>query len=61
MKITKIAQNNFNKFPTRFDDIQKEIEAEKLKGYFVQKPKVEIKQGTYLMGEVLGKVLNKIG
>lgn len=59
MKIVASVNKNLNKIPTRFDDIQKEIKMEKVKKYFEQKqPKV--KEGTYLLGDVIGKVFDKL-
>lgn len=59
MKFTSIIQSNFDKIPTRFDDIQKEIQIEKMKKYFEQKTP-EIKQGNYFLGDVCGKIFNKV-
>ncbi len=59
MGIATFAYENLNRIPTRFDDIQKEIKMEKVKQYFEQKqPKLE--KGTYLLGDVLGKVFDKV-
>ena len=60
MKITTITKNHLNKVPTRFDDIQKEIKMVKINQYFNQKPNMQIKEGTYKIGDVIGKNLNKI-
>lgn len=60
MKITTITKNHLNKVPTRFDDIQKEIKMVKINQYFNQKPNMQIKEGTYEIGDVIGKTLNKI-
>ena len=58
MKLAK----DFDRIPTRYDAIQKEIREARLKQYFEQKiPKV--KEGTYKLGDVfsdaLGKILDK--
>lgn len=48
----------FDKIPTRYDDIQKDILEARLKKYYNQKsPK--IKEGTYKLGEVCSNVLGK--
>ena len=49
----------FQKIPTFYDDITKEIQAEKIKKYIAQKP-LKIKQGSYLIGDVFGKMLDKV-
>lgn len=59
MNIATVNKKNFDKIPTRFDDIQKEIKMEKMKKYFEQKTP-EIKQGKYLIGDVFGKILDKV-
>lgn len=59
MKITTITKNLLNKVPTRFDDIQKEIKMVKINQYFNQKPNMQIKEGTYKIGDVIGKPLTK--
>lgn len=59
MGIATSVYENLNRIPTRFDDIQKKIKMGKVKQYFEQKqPKV--KEGTYLLGDVIGKSLDKI-
>ena len=59
MKINNSNLNNFEKIPTLYDDIIKEIKMEKIKKYYQQKPP-ETKQGTYVLGDVLGNILDKI-
>ena len=59
MEITNFINTNFNKIPTRFDDIKKDIQKAKMDKYFHQKvPK--LKEGTYIIGDLFGKVLNKV-
>ena len=59
MKIATSINKNLDRIPRRFDDIQKEIQMEKVKQYFKQK-QPELKEGTYKIGDVLGKVLDKV-
>lgn len=60
MKISTITKNHLNKIPTRFDDIQQEIKMQKINQYFNQKPNIKIQEGTYKIGDRIGKTLNKI-
>lgn len=59
MNITTVNKKFFDKIPTRFDDIQKEIQIDKMKKYFYQKTP-EVKQGNYIIGDVFGKILDKV-
>ncbi len=59
MKIANSINKNMGRIPTRFDDIMKDIQSEKIKKYFDQKPP-EIKQGSYIIGNVFGKILDKV-
>lgn len=55
MKITP----NFDRIPTHYDDVMKEIREAEFRKYFNQKtPKV--KEGTYKLGDVFGDVLAKV-
>ena len=60
MNIMTITKSHQNKVPTRYDDIQKEIKMQKIYQYFNQKPNIQIKKGTYQIGDILGEKLNKI-
>ena len=59
MKIASSISKNIDRIPTRFDDIIKDIQSEKIKRYFDQKSP-EIKQGSYIIGNVFGKILDKV-
>lgn len=59
MGIATSVYKNFNRIPTRFDDVQKEIKMQKAKQYFEQK-QPKLKERTYLLGDVLGKVFDKV-
>ena len=59
MKIANSINKNMGRIPTRFDDIMKDIQSEKIKKYFDPKPP-EIKQGSYIIGNVFGKILDKV-
>lgn len=59
MKIANSINKNMGRIPTHFDDIMKDIQSEKIKKYFDQKPP-EIKQGSYIIGNVFGKILDKV-
>lgn len=59
MDIATLTPKIIDKIPTRFNDIQKEIQIEKMKKYFEQKTP-EIKQGNYIIGDIFGKILNKV-
>lgn len=50
-----------SRIPTRFDDIQKEILLDKVKGYFAQKAASDAVAGkTYKLGDVIGGKLDSI-
>ncbi len=65
MKIVGCAGSKINEYiPTRFDDIQKEIIAERMKNwveaYKKYTPQIDLQNETYQLGDVIGKKLSKI-
>ncbi len=55
MKLAK----DFDRIPTLYDDITKEIMEAKFKKYYEQQTR-KVKEGTYKLGDVLGDVLGKV-
>ncbi len=62
--VNSTVKKPFTRIPTRYDDIQQEIIAERMKSsvkdYKKYVPQIEQETGSFKLGDVIGEKLNKI-
>ena len=62
--VNSCTKKAFTRIPTRFDDIQQEIIAERMrssvKEYKKYVPQIDKEEGSFILGDVIGQKLNKI-